>query len=88
MKRLRSFGVALVGSVLVLALAPAALASPVEEVYGGFAGDVQDGVASGVLGQGDTLPFTGLNLVLIVLAGLSLIATGLLLRRRRGGESA
>jgi hypothetical protein len=36
----------------------------------------------GVTEQAGSLPFTGLNLALILLAGAVLIATGLLLRRR------
>jgi hypothetical protein len=37
--------------------------------------------------SGGALPFTGLNLALIILAGLALVATGVLLRRRGATES-
>jgi hypothetical protein len=48
-------------------------------------GSAQGALSSG--GEG-SLPFTGLNLALIVLAGVALVATGLLLRRRaRSNES-
>lgn len=42
----------------------------------------QQAVASGEVTSGGALPFTGLNLALIVIAGLALVAAGLLLRRR------
>ena len=42
----------------------------------------QDAVLSGEVSSSGSLPFTGLNLALIVVAGLALVATGLLLRRR------
>jgi len=48
--------------------------------YGGDAGRAQASVAGAV--NGSTLPFTGVNLGLIVLAGLVLVAAGLILRRR------
>ena len=58
-----------------------------------FAADPSNGPGSGGSAQGQvdsslsgsvqgTLPFTGLNLALIVIAGVALLATGLLLRRR------
>ena len=45
---------------------------------------VQPAAASA--GQGPTLPFTGLSLVKVVLAGLALVALGLLLRLRGIGQ--
>jgi hypothetical protein len=62
-----------------------------------FAGNQSD--TSGVLGasgsgsggalseSGSALPFTGVNLALIIIAGLVLVGTGLLLRRRGSTES-
>ena len=63
----------------VLVTASAALAQA-DVVYGGPAGT--DGQL-GEVGSGSSLPFTGLNLALIVLGGLVLIGTGLALRFRR-----
>lgn len=50
----------------------------------GSGGEAQGAVESGVVSGGTqgALPFTGLNLALIVIAGVALVATGLLLRRR------
>ncbi len=61
-----------------LATAATALAGTGTEGYGGVSGVAQT-KAAGVKG---TLPFTGLNLALVVVGGLVLLATGLLLRRR------
>lgn len=48
---------------------------------GGVAGQTQELIT--VQGGGG-LPFTGLDLVLVVVGGLALLATGMLLRRRSG----
>jgi hypothetical protein len=64
----------------LLVLAPAALAQGVPEgVYGGLAGDVQEQI--GRTGALDVLPFTGIDLALLVGGGLMLLAVGLLARR-------
>lgn len=71
------------GAVFVwLVLASAAFAqTPAQDVYGG-AGDVQDEVSSGGAGvAGGALPFTGLDLALMVVAAALLIAAGLTMRR-------
>jgi hypothetical protein len=56
-----------------------------------FAGDPSTGTAGGILsgggsggagGTGGTLPFTGLNLALILIAAFALVTTGIVLRRR------
>lgn len=77
MVRGRSFTV---GAVVLAALAlPAvALAANPSESQG------QAAQAEGLLGSqsSGTLPFTGMNLALIVVGGLVLLASGLLLRRR------
>ncbi len=76
----------------VLAIAPAALAQSVSgSGYGGVAGDVQGQISGqdqlSTVGQPGVLPFTGLDLGLIVGGGLMLIAVGLLARRRARTES-
>jgi hypothetical protein len=40
----------------------------------------------GIAGSVQSLPFTGLNLALVIVVGLALVATGIFLRRR--GSSA
>jgi len=79
----------LIGSLFALGVVPAAFAAndPTGSVYGGSAGNVQQDIASGSLGDG-TLPFTGMNLVLIALAGVALIATGILLKRRSSSSKS
>jgi hypothetical protein len=66
--------------LVVLALAPAALAQdPTVSAYGGAAGDVR-----GALDETPTvrtLPFTGLDVALVVAAGLVLVALGVGLRQ-------
>ncbi|MDQ2968343.1 MAG: hypothetical protein M3R37_08515 [Actinomycetota bacterium] len=67
---------------IVLLMAPAAFAGPaVKAGYGGGAG-VQDevGQAAGVAASG-SLPFTGLDLALLVIGGLMLLVLGTFLRR-------
>jgi len=90
LSKVRGFGRTLMklryffGAVVVpgaLALAPAALAAgSVKAGYGGGAG-VQDEVqAAGVAASG-SLPFTGLDLALLVAGGLILLVMGMFLRR-------
>lgn len=51
--------------------------------YGGTAGQTQAAIHQGVLGNTNgTLPFTGMNLTLIAAAGVVLLLTGIVLRRR------
>ena len=72
--------------LVVLGVALASLASasvalaqePTESGYGGVGGGVQGGVEAGGAGA---LPFTGLDLLLLIGAGAMLIAAGLTLRR-------
>jgi hypothetical protein len=74
--------------VLGLTVAPAAMAGS-GYVSGG--GGAQGDVASGVGGasSGGNLPFTGLDLALIVIGGVALLATGVLLRRAgRSGKAS
>lgn len=77
--RLR-FVLALVIASLVLA--PAALASggSAGQGYGGEGGNVQQQV-SGAAGEKGGLPFTGLDLALLVVGGAVLVVAGAALRR-------
>lgn len=71
----------------LLALAPTALASGTGSAgtgYGGNAGGVQNQVNQGAVNAAaskGTLPFTGLDLALLVVGGLSLVVVGAGLRR-------
>ena len=60
-------------------------AAPSVAAYGGKAGGVQGQVAT-VSHPGGTLPFTGLNLTVALLAGVVLVALGLYLRRTRDAQ--
>ena len=51
--------------------------------YGGAGGKTQGAIHQAALGKtSGTLPFTGLNLTLIAAAGVLLLLTGIVLRRR------
>jgi hypothetical protein len=79
--KLRYFLMAVVPTVLVAA--PVAFAGgSVKAGYGGGAG-VQNEVAQsgGVQGASGSLPFTGLDLALLVIGGLMLLVVGMVLRR-------
>jgi hypothetical protein len=71
----------------LLVLAPTALASGSGSAgtgYGGNAGGVQNQVNQGAVNAAaskGTLPFTGLDLALLVVGGLSLVVVGAGLRR-------
>jgi hypothetical protein len=71
--------------VIVLATSAVALAggSSLLGQYGGAAGQVQNQVVTAHSGvrPGGTLPFTGLDLALVVAAGIVLVLTGWLIRR-------
>ena len=75
----------LIGCVVFwgLVLTPAALAKdPTVPAYGGEGGDVNSSLVQGdVVGQGQTLPFTGLDLSLMVGAALLLLALGITLKK-------
>lgn len=71
------------GVLAYLATASVALAQdPTQSGYGGTGGNIQGGVEGigGATGSG-SLPFTGLDLLLLVGAGALLLAAGLTLRR-------
>jgi len=46
-----------------------------------------NGTAAGAVAGAQTLPFTGVSLLVTVLIGLTLLATGLILRRRERSDS-
>jgi hypothetical protein len=79
--KLRCFLFVAVVAPGVLAIAPAAFAAgSVKAGYGGGAG-VQDEVGQAAGVASGSLPFTGLDLVLLVAGGLMLLVLGLFLRR-------
>ena len=64
-------------AVVCLAVAPTALGGSSRSGYAGVAGAVQGSVQ-----KSGSLPFTGLSLTAFAVAGLALVATGVLLYRR------
>ena len=78
--------------ILALIAAPSALA--VETGVNGHSTDggaTQGGISGGGIGgagTSDALPFTGMNLALILAAGAALVLAGLFLRRRGGTASS
>lgn len=78
MKNIRRIFIALAGV--------AALALPATAFAGNpSTGDVLS--VSGSTGGGGTLPFTGMNLAVVVGIGVGLLVLGLVLRRRTGNET-
>jgi hypothetical protein len=78
LKRIVTLGSALLG---LLVLVPAASASSLQSGYSGA-----EGVASAVRSSAK-LPFTGLNLTLMIVGGLVLVAIGFTLRRASRPEA-
>lgn len=86
MMRLIGFVVVVMG----LVAASSALAqAPTVRSYGGEGGEVNATLdqATSQTGTADTLPFTGLDVTLLVGAGLVLLALGLTLRKTAGRRS-
>ena len=70
--------------VLLLTAGAANAADTAAQVYGGPAAGNEE-LAAGAA-AGSSLPFTGLNLALLVLFGVGLVVTGLLLRRTKSAR--
>ena len=83
MRRIRGFAVA---AVVALVCASAAFA---QDPYNSDAGDVQGQIGGGASGSdgAGALPFTGLDLFLLVGAGVVLLTGGLVLRRLSKAKS-
>ncbi|MDX6397858.1 MAG: hypothetical protein QOJ43_1266 [Gaiellaceae bacterium] len=82
---MRVRGVGIAGTVLAfLMFVSVALAQePTGPAYAGAGPDIDEQVSRGQVaaGQAGALPFTGLDITLALLAGLLLVAMGLLTRR-------
>lgn len=83
---MRKISAFLVVAVMSLAMTGSAFAqSATEDAYGGIAGTQQYGGGETVLAadssSSGSLPFTGLDVGLIALAGVALAGTGLVVRR-------
>ena len=85
MKTIRRILVGL-GLIATLVLPTAAFAGNTSDTSGAL-GSSGSGSGGALSESGGALPFTGLNLALIILAGLALVVTGVLLRRRGSTES-
>ena len=73
--------------VAILALAAGPAFAQTEDAYNGLAGAQQGGGGgneAGTVDTGGSLPFTGLELALIVTAGVGLLGVGYAVRRASG----
>jgi hypothetical protein len=77
-RRLRWYGVASTALIAFLGAVPAALAT---EPYISDGGEVGGALNSEAVSSGGGLPFTGLNIGLMVLGAGLLLSVGLLMRR-------
>jgi hypothetical protein len=66
-------------AVFLLAAVPALAATPTDDVYAPTDAKIQ--ASSAGAGDPSSLPFTGFELALLIVAGLIVLATGLLVRR-------
>jgi hypothetical protein len=79
--------VALVLSVMLVIPSVAAAQTPTDDIYAPI--DIRDSGASGNIGDGsgnaatagDKLPFSGLDVGIVALAGAAVLGTGLVIRR-------
>ena len=78
--KLRCFLLA-VPSVLAIAPTAALAAGSVKAGYGGGAGVQNEVGQTAGVAAGGSLPFTGLDLALLVIGGLMLLVVGMVLRR-------
>jgi hypothetical protein len=77
--------VLVVALFVVAAPAYAQQVNPTQEAYSITAASVQEQVTSG--GEEDSLPFTGMELGIVLIAGVALLGTGLAVRRLGRSES-
>ena len=88
--RFRAISVAAIAGLTWASVALAADNGSSATAYGGAAGAVQSQVSSAphvAAAKGSTLPFTGLNLTLIVVGAIALLAIGFGLRRFSGDKA-
>ena len=72
---MKLYGLMVAASAALLTTPAAFAALPAEQGYGGGAG------VQGELAQGGSLPFTGLDLALLLIGGLMLVIMGMTIRR-------
>ena len=71
----------LVCAVAILALAAGPAFAQTEDAYNGLAGAQQGGGGNAAADTGGSLPFTGLELALVAIAGAGLLGVGYAVRR-------
>lgn len=80
--RIRRVGIAGAAFAFLLFASVALAGEPTGTAYGPSGSDIDGQVGGGVAGgQAGALPFTGLDITLALVAGLLLVAMGLLTRR-------
>lgn len=83
MSKIRVLAIAALATLGVLLTSATAFATDVSLFGHGTPGTSAQGeAAGGIVESSGALPFTGLNLALIVVGGAALLAAGLVLRRR------
>ena len=88
--KFRAISVAAIAGLTWASVALAAGNGSSATAYGGAAGAVQSQVSSAphvAAAKGSTLPFTGLNLTLIVVGAIALLVIGFGLRRFSGDKA-
>jgi hypothetical protein len=91
---LRALCLTIVLSLALLAPAAAWGQTPTDEIYdpadirtGQDAGDAGDGAGNGDTAKAGTLPFSGSDVLLVVLAGSAVLGTGIVIRRASRTDS-